>query len=236
MKLLIFFLFLFLAGCKSDDKTPWIPKDETSEAEKKNTLFVFVGKKIFVEQAPQDSNSMDAQFKAKYKILERIYGTFQNDTIEFEVYDHYGIPGFSHYDNVLLFVSEFKGKYYHEKYQYFDVYPTEEGKWAGVYHDFMGNDALPPTKQISFVKDVYLPRTIINNDGELVHLKYSAPYYKIVGNSAHPLYGYSVEELFEIKKNGVLKWRGLFGKGNENWADSTIKTEMVEIKKDSVSS
>ena len=76
--------------------------------------------------------------------------------------------------------------------------------------------------------------SIINNDGEIVQLKYSPSYYKIIDSAAYPLYGYSIEELFAIKKNGVLKWRGLFGKGNENWADSTIKVEMEELKKDSI--
>ena len=236
MKLVVFFLLILLIGCKSSTKAPLIAKDETSESEKKNTLFVFVGKKISVSETPQDSNSMDAHFKAKYLILQRVYGTFTDDTIEFEVYDHYGVPGFSHYENALLFVSEYKGTYYHEKYQYFDVYPTKEGKWAGVYHDIAGNDAIPPATQISFAKDVYLPVNIINNNGEQIKLKYSPPYYKIVGDKAYPLYGYSIEELFKAKKNGVLKWRGLFGKGNENWADSLLKVEetpMAEVKKDS---
>ena len=234
MRQLVFFLFVILGGCKSNDNTPLIAKDETSASERKNTLFVFVGKKISVVEAQQDSNSMEAQFKAKYKILQRVYGMFPNDTIEFEVYDHYGVPGFSHYDNSLLFVSEYEGKYYHEKYQYFDLYPTVDGKWAGIYHEFAGYDAPPPTKKISFAKEVGLPLSIINNDGEIVQLKYSQPYFKVIGDKAYPFYGYSVEGLFTIKKNGVLKWRGLFGKGNENWADSLIETKMTEIKMDSI--
>ena len=67
-----------------------------------------------------------------------------------------------------------------------------------------------------------------------MQLKYSSPYFRVIGDKAYPLYGYSIEELFSIKKNGVLKWRGLFGKGNENWADTTIETEMIDIKIDSI--
>ena len=114
------------------------------------------------------------------------------------------------------------------------AYPTIDGKWAGIYHDFPGYDAPPPTKQISFAKEVHLPLSIINNDGEIVQLKSSSPYFRVIGDKAYPLYGYSIEELFSIKKNGVLKWRGLFGKGNENWADTTIETEMIDIKIDSI--
>ena len=132
MKLIAFCLLFVQLGCRTNDNNPLIPKDQTSEAEKKNTLFVFVGEKIFVQELPHNDNSIDAKFKAKYKILQRVYGNFSKDTIEFEVYDHYGVPGFSHYKNVLLFVSEYEGKYYHEKYQYFDVYQTNSGKWAGT--------------------------------------------------------------------------------------------------------
>ena len=219
MKLFIFCLLTFLFACQNKDKAPLIQRGQTSDAEQKNTLFVFVGKKISVTEVSQNSNSMDAHFKATYLILQRVYGSFPKDNIEFEVADHYGIPGFSHYDHVMLFVSENNGKYYHEKYQYFDVYPTEDGKWAGVYHEIGGYDLPLPAKQIAFKKDVHLPLSLLNNQGEMVRPKYSAPYYKIVGNSAYPLYGFTIEELFAIKKNGVLKARGFFGEGNKNWRD-----------------
>jgi len=66
---------------------------------KKDSLYVFVGKKIEVAGFKQklDSNEIafDAAFKAKYKIVQNLYGNYNKDTIEFEVYDHYGKPAFS---------------------------------------------------------------------------------------------------------------------------------------------
>src|SRR5687768_8832294 len=60
-------------------------------------LFVFIGEKIFVEPIPTRQYSMDNCFRAKYVILEKFYGMFLGDTIEFVVYDHYGRPNFSKY-------------------------------------------------------------------------------------------------------------------------------------------
>lgn len=57
---------------------------------------------------------MDKGFKAKYKVLQKVFGEFASDTIEFIAYDHYGLPEFSKYQNVLLFVSEDSGHYYHK--------------------------------------------------------------------------------------------------------------------------
>ena len=76
---------------------------------------------------------MDKGFKAKYAILEKVYGNFPYDTIEFVAYDHYGIPPFSKFKNVLLYVGADSGTYYHENYLYNDVYKTKSGRWAGSY-------------------------------------------------------------------------------------------------------
>ena len=95
-----------------------------------NKLFVFVGEKIAVTELPYEEGSMDAGYKAKYKILQRVYGNYPNDIIEFVAYDHYGTPAFSKYKNVLLFVSEYEGKFYHEKYVYDPLFKTKDGRWA----------------------------------------------------------------------------------------------------------
>ena len=42
--------------------------------------------------------SMDGKFDAQYKILENVYGNYENDTIKFSAYDHYGTPAFSEYN------------------------------------------------------------------------------------------------------------------------------------------
>ena len=62
---------------------------------KKNSLFVFVGEKIEIKNLPQKELAFNSAYIAKYKILDKIYGDYSKDTIEFEVYDHYGVPAFA---------------------------------------------------------------------------------------------------------------------------------------------
>ena len=64
----ILVLLLVIAGCKPMN-TPLFLKDSTSENEKKNTLFVFVGEKITIEAFAISENAIDRGFKAKYRIL-----------------------------------------------------------------------------------------------------------------------------------------------------------------------
>ena len=71
-------------------------------ANETNRLFVFVGEKISVDALPHEQHSMDNGFKAKYLIIERVFGHFPQDTIEFVAYDHYGTPSFSNFKNVML--------------------------------------------------------------------------------------------------------------------------------------
>ena len=121
---------------------------------RKDSLLVFIGEKIEVKYSPEEkkespvdtiiegndtsyvrtvSVSIDSRYIAKYKILQLNNGSYKQDTIEFFVFDHYGEPAFSKYKTVLLFVSYYKGKLYHEKYQYFDLYLTADNKWASPY-------------------------------------------------------------------------------------------------------
>lgn len=103
----------------------------TIEAQtRKDSLYVFVGKKVKMEEIPYKIDTlsdgrisvpMDRGFKCEYKVLEYVYGNSPKDTIKFMAYDHYGLPAFSRYDNVMLFVSIAPdGKLYHEKYQYYN--------------------------------------------------------------------------------------------------------------------
>jgi hypothetical protein len=118
---------------------------------RKDSLIVFVGEMIEVKYSPEKMKeatpdtiirngkkvvvrpvtiSMDSRYVAKYRMLQIVYGAYKEDTIEFVVYDHYGKPAFSNYKTVLLFVSYYNGKLYHEKYQFFDVYKTSNDRWA----------------------------------------------------------------------------------------------------------
>jgi hypothetical protein len=179
-----------------------------------NRLFAFVGEKLSVEPLPETQGSMNYSFKAKYVILEKIYGDFTQDTIEFVAYDHYGIPAFSKFKNVLLFVSADSGTYYHEKYMYNDVYKTKDGRWAGAYsrdyeHAYNKHTKIKPIK-IDFVERVVYPVKVMDDRGNQLRYSYPQPYFRIVGDSAIPIYGNYVDDLFTLKKEGVLTARELF--------------------------
>ena len=129
-------MVLVFAGCHTQQiRKPLIPKDRTFKSERKNSLVAFVGEKIEVIDMPYSAEGRDLGFRAKYKIIELVYGNYSDDTITFDAYDHYGTPAFSHYKHALLYVSKYKGKYYHVKYQFDDVYQTKDGRWAGPYSD-----------------------------------------------------------------------------------------------------
>ncbi|MBX3257836.1 MAG: hypothetical protein KF862_27145 [Chitinophagaceae bacterium] len=183
-----------------------------------NQLFVFVGHKILVENLPYKEGSMDEGFKAKYKILQKVFGNFSQDTIEFVVYDHYGIPAFSKFEDVLLFVSADSGTYFHQKYMYNDVYKTKDGRWAGSYaiKDYKhGNNKkikIKPIK-IGFQIPVIYPLKEIRGNGDTIQLSYPKPYFKTIDNGAIVVYGNYVEELFILKRDGFLTARNIFHNG-----------------------
>lgn len=183
-----------------------------------NKLFVFVGQKISVDALPYREGSMDGGFKGKYKILQKVFGNFSEDTIEFVAYDHYGTPPFSQFDNVLLFVSADSGTYYHQKYMYNDVYLTKEGKWAGSYaeedygHDYNKKTKVKPVI-INFEKEVSYPTKIILADSQVVTRSYPKKYFKTIGDRAIAVYGNYVEDLFILKRDGYLTAREIFKDG-----------------------
>ncbi len=183
-----------------------------------NKLFVFVGQKISVDNLPHKEGSMDGGFKATYLILQKVFGTFLQDTIEFVAYDHYGIPAFSNYDNVLLFVSADSGLYYHQKYMYNDVYLTKDGKWAGTYakedfgHEYNKKTKIKPVI-IDFAKEVSYPTKIIRADSQVITFKYPKPYFKTIGEKSIAVYGNYVDELFILKRDGYLTAREIFKNG-----------------------
>ncbi|PHZ84766.1 hypothetical protein [Paremcibacter congregatus] len=178
-------------------------------------FFVFVGEKIHLSRdaSPEGALSFDEQFSAKYKIIKPYKGSYSGTEIEFTVFDHYGIPAFSKYKYVLLYVVLHEGKYYHSKYMFSPLYKTSTGKWAGPYdvsayaHSFNKNTNIKP-KVIDFSAPVEID---ISDMGEAqVERWYPKPYYKIKGNKALAVYGNYIDELFLLKQNGVLKAREQF--------------------------
>lgn len=192
----------------------------------KDSLIVFVGEKIEVKYMKRPLTEtviegddtatyvrIDREYLAKYKILQLIHGLYKSDTIEFSVYDHYGIPAFSKYKTVLLFVSEDEGKLYHEKYQYFDLYMTKSGRWASPYssgdynHSFKDSITVKPEK-IPFTCKVFY--SVKNMPANEIKKWFPEPFYSIEKKRAIAIYGNYVEDLFILKQETILKARGIY--------------------------
>ncbi len=179
---------------------------------RKDRLIVFVGEKLSVVEDPEEL-SFNRRFRAKYRILEMVHGSYTADTIEFLAYVHEGPLTFDEYNNVLLFVSNHGGQLYHEKYQFFDVYKAQNGKWASPYptadynHPFKDSITVKPEK-INFPQD--LKYSLKPSFQVMRRQDYTAPFYRLIGDYAVPVYGNYVEDLFKLKMETTLKARGIF--------------------------
>jgi hypothetical protein len=186
-----------------------------------NKLFAFVGRKVSLDTLPYRENIMDQGFKATYVVLQKVFGDFSQDTIEFAAYDHYGIPAFSECDNVLLYVLSDSGTYYHIKYMYSEVYLTKDGRWAGMYNsnNYRSENAkktkIKPVV-IDFEKEVSCPVKNINVNEQIVRKSYPRPYFKIVDGKLIAVYGNYVEELFILKRDTYFTEIGIFKDGKLN--------------------
>ncbi len=196
-----------------------------------DSLVVFIGEKISLTYTPIESTVdtiikgkdttyrkqfpviMDNKYIAKYKVLQLVHGIYQWDTIVFTVFDHYGIPAFSKFPTVLLFLSYYNGKLYHEKYQYFDLYITRSGRWASPYpagdynHPYKGSITVKPEK-IPFTNQVSFPVNGLTS--KQVQTIYPAPYYEIKDGKSIAIYGNYVDDLFKLKQQTILKARGIY--------------------------
>jgi hypothetical protein len=149
-------------------------------------VFAFVGEKIsadhFNPYEGTDQIPFDAGYKCKYKVIQWVYGKLPQDTVEFEAYTHKGSLVFDTYEHAMLFLSKSDDKLYQEKYQFFDVYLTKSGRWASC-------------------GDPYSYERRVGKGVPIVRLEVDTPYC----NS-----GVYVEDLFRIKRDGVLMARDLF--------------------------
>ena len=199
-----------------------IEKEENSPknygAQDNNPLFVFVGEKISEKPVQRKFGDMDNGIVAKYAILNKVFGEFPFDTIEFVAYDHFGAFSFINYKNVLLYVSADSGQYYQQKYMYNDVYKTKNGRWAGPYssedyeHEYNKKTKVKPVR-IEFVEDVSYPIERIDGEGNILTFSPPKPYFIIKGERAIPVYGNYVEDLFILKRDGFLTAREIFKNG-----------------------
>lgn len=201
-------------------------------------VLAFVGRKIRInefdpaEGAPEPSDEdfeeeimyLDVGFKARYRILELVHGDFEGDIVDFKVYDHYGFPEFAKRDIALIYLTEYDGALYHSKYQYDEVYPTRDSRYAGCgdpYQNLVNAEELDhrPLQEIRFSPQVvfrisdfltseeendYLSQDEIKAINDEVNAWLSAPAFKLEGDRATCKMGVYTDELFRIKNETIL--------------------------------
>lgn len=188
-------------------------------------LLVFVGEKISLEDVTQEEEArarqaapgkqlifMDGIFRARYRVKYVVHGRYDGEIIEFRVADHYGEPAFSSYDTVMLFVSKGQEGFYHQKYQYYPVFRTSAGGWAGCgpvgVTDAEERQGIVVPHRIDFAADAYFDLRKLN--WRLGRKDFASDHFTFERGRARCRLGNTPEELFEVKRRTVLKARGLF--------------------------
>lgn len=184
-------------------------------------LIAFVGQRIEVKSVantppPSEPGTivivLDQKFEARYKVLTVLFGTYDQGEIEFTAYDHYGRPAFEKYDTVMLYVSRHDGRLFHQKYQFHDVYRTADGRWAGCGDPYQREPVIRQGAVRATSID-FRPKVTFDVSGltqDEVRARYPSQYFTRSGDVVTCVAGAYAEQLFEVKRQGVLKARGLF--------------------------
>jgi len=192
-------------------------------------LFAFVGQKIsvdefkapskcpqLVEEKPDGTATVcfeipNAAFHAQYRVLQPVHGQYDGPVIRFDAFDHYGRPRFAQYEHVLLFVSKAEdGRWVHVKYQYFPVYETVNGGWAGC--GSADRFEAPQRRGPSTAQPIAFKQPVVESlqgvKAEGLNDWYPATDWLITPQGATCLRGTPLAQLLEAKTR-VLKARGL---------------------------
>lgn len=189
-----------------------------TRAAAEDDLLVFVGERVSVKRfepvlGPNEL-LMDAAFKARFRIRQVLHGSYRGEVVAFEAYDHYGWPGFSGVANSLLFVSRVGDTYYQHKYQYYPVFRTADGGWAGCgpvgENDARARRGVAEARPIAFAEAAFHPLREEWSSATRRKL-FARRHFRLVGDRAYCLSGTPVQELFEAKKRSSLREDGLFG-------------------------
>jgi hypothetical protein len=170
---------------------------------KSDKILVFVGNMI---SSYSISKNSEGYVKLKYKILERTYGAYHEDTIDFFAYYDVDKLKFTRYKNCLLFLLQDGGAFYKMADPVYEVYRTLDGRWANgaKWWDY-GPDiqtSIKP-KRLQFKDSPNIDLTGLSQK-EIDHW-YPAKYYERNGSVAMPVFGNYTDELIEINKNSYLR-------------------------------
>ena len=188
-----------------------VPCDTSKCLEHKHKLHVMVAKKIKLESVHRENCpsviSLDSEYAASYQVVKNLNGDFEKDTIDFKVYDHSGYPNFGRYEYVLIFIGRYCDELVHVKYQYNNVYPTDDDRWASPYDPrYFSQGISDPNvipELISFKYPVEFPVDSLSQDQ--IEKRFPGPYYRISNGKATAIYGYYIEKIWGFRKSGFFE-------------------------------
>jgi hypothetical protein len=185
-------------------------------SDESQNLLVFVGKKVTIEKVPGRYGINDSQYKARYQVLQVVHGQYRDSMIEFTAFDHYGFPRFGRYETALLYVTMRRSwllqpRYFHEKYQYQPVYSTADGRWAGCGDPYYFDEVHRGKIQAQVID--FKPEVTIDV-AKIPPVKVEEAYPKAFFDYRKDVVicrkGVFLDDLFTVKREGVLKARGIF--------------------------
>lgn len=186
-----------------------------------DSVFVFVGEKVSIKKIRQPNLSkgqihLYSKYRLKFKVIQNVHNVLEQKRIVFYADAHLGLRELPTNKHSLLFLVLENGQYKLIRFQFFDVYKTTDGRWVSCgdpfYLDKKFKDSIKSVIQI--VKPVFSrPVTFKINpsmDSASVKDVFREPYFKVDGKVATGVMGCYVEDLFTLKKEGILKELGFF--------------------------
>ena len=179
--------------------------------DKPKSIYALVAKKIDVklDTTAYCGLSFYSRYKAKYEVLENIYGNYAKSIIEFESFEHARFENYYDFDVVVLYIADYCGKLIHLRGEYDPLYKNSLGEYASPYSAY-----LLKTTRDNKLKERHKPmnfrgrkaNTAIKHlSKEIISKEFPDSIYEVKNNYAKPLYGLYPDDLFDIRKLTTLK-------------------------------
>ena len=238
MKTQIQFLTIALIIFQSYGISQNIRTDCNENTDSPQKLFIFVGEFIDAKRLPAYKNINEGRFSAKYKIIDRVCGSYQGDTIRFDVINLEYDSTFMRSKYLLLILTKDSAE--NEEFVlwgdlFSSLFKTTSGRWAGSY---IGEDqAETITKQsrlkprkISFAKGSLYET--VGMTKEEIDIAYPEPYYRLEKGKAIPVFGYFIPEILQHYKDGFLTQQNIYGTPDTTIASkgSSVVIQDVELE------
>jgi hypothetical protein len=230
---ILLMLFVFLNACNT-----FPSKNSCMENIEEDELLIFIGEKIDIKKLPESTEPCTAthcydKFSARYKVIEKICGNYSKNEITFYVDGYYDIPSFAEYKNCLFYLTRkrnSKDTFTQLTWQYDEVYKTKDGEWASPfsamnYRDYDSTKGGIKPRKTEYAEPVtYKVKGLSRNK---LNLHFPTPYFTITNKVATAQYGNYVEELVQMKKDGLLKNWGYYGL--RDTTDKKVKIQDVTL-------